>query len=149
MAASFEALNIENELKKIPQTECNLVSGFIRESDAMKNVDTPEDIIKMCLLFTFRLLFKSSILSPDECEELQQMIGEHRNECASEWKLLYRGSRDGYKKKDCHSKCYSHPNVVLIVEILHKGTSLVDSLKLDGGRMHIRSIDQIQMHFCF
>merc|ERR1712048_195285 len=44
------------------------------------------------------------------------MIGKHRNIYPSEWKLLYQGSRDGYKIENCHPKCYDHPNVALIVE---------------------------------
>ena len=115
-ADCINSLNLNDELKRLSQFHCDLVFGYFRQHDKDHNINTPEGVIKICLLFAFRLSFKSTILSPDECEKLQQMIGKHRNEYASEWKLLYRGSRDGYKKKDCHRRCYSHLNVVLIVE---------------------------------
>merc|ERR1712228_613511 len=82
----------------------------------MNKRNTPNGIIEMCLIFAFRLVFESTILTDEECEELHQMIGNHRNIYPTEWKILYRGSRDGYKMNDCHPKCYNHSNVVLIVE---------------------------------
>ena len=109
-------LDLNTEISRIFQSYCDLVFGFIRENDTTNDINTPESIIKMCLLYAYKVAFKSSILSPDECTELHQMIGKHRNKYASEWKLLYRGSRDGYKMKGCHQRCYSRSNVVLIVE---------------------------------
>merc|ERR1712228_233519 len=82
----------------------------------MNKRNTPDGIIEMCLIFAFRLVLESTILKHEECEELHQMIGNHCNIYPTEWKLLYRASRDGFKMKACHQKCYSHPNVVLIVE---------------------------------
>ena len=111
-----DILNLNDEIKKISQSDCDLVHGFFHQNDKLNSLNTPDGIINICLLFVFKLVFQSAILTPEECEELHQMIGKQRNEGTSEWKLLYRGSRDGYKMSDCHLKCYSQPNVVLIVE---------------------------------
>jgi hypothetical protein len=31
------------------------------------------------------------------------------------WALLYRGSRDGFRSSNVHSKCDSHPNTVTVI----------------------------------
>merc|ERR1712228_601663 len=113
---AFESLILKEEIQRISQSKCDLVHGFIRENDKTNNRNTPDGIIKTCLLFAFKNIIESKILTYGECEELHQMIGKQRNIYPTEWKLLYRASRDGYKIKDCHPKCYSHPNVVLIVQ---------------------------------
>merc|ERR1712228_601118 len=113
---AFESLILKEEIQRISQSKCDLVHGFIRENDKTNNRNTPDGIIKTCLLFAFKNIIESKILTYGECEELHQMIGKQRNIYPTEWKLLYRGSRDGYKIKQCHSKCYNHSNVVLIVE---------------------------------
>ena len=113
---ALSSLDLNAEISIISQSYCALVFGFIRQNDITNAMNTPEGIIKICLLYAFKVAFKPSILSPDECAELHRMIGKQRNKYASEWKLLYKGSRDGYKVKNCHRRCYSRSNVVLIVE---------------------------------
>merc|ERR1712228_409041 len=92
--------NLQEEIKKIPQYRCDLVAGYIHRNDQLNRLNTPPDIISICLLFAFRKVFESIILSAEECQELYEMIGKQRNKCSSNWKLLYRGSRDGYKMED-------------------------------------------------
>ena len=108
--------DINAEIQKISQFNCDLVFGYCHENDRKNDQTTPDGVINICLLFAFRVRFESSMLTFDECEKLNKMIGDHRGVYPSEWKLLYRGSRDGYKMKDCHPKCYSKQNVVVILK---------------------------------
>ena len=112
MASFSKISNLNAEIRKIPQSHCDLVSGYFHKNSPT----TPDGVISICLVFAFKLFFDTSILTPEECEELHQMIDTHRRRASSQWELLYRGSRDGYKMEDCHPKCYSKQNVLLIIQ---------------------------------
>merc|ERR1712083_126947 len=97
--------HLSKDHNKISQSNCDLVFGYF-------NQNTPDEIINICVLFAFKLLFDSSILTSIESADLHQMV----KHISSDWKLLYRGSRDGYKVNDCHPICHSQRNVVLLIE---------------------------------
>ncbi|RNA44684.1 tldc domain-containing [Brachionus plicatilis] len=72
-------------------------------------------------------LIESKIISDEQFKclmnnefESMQINGKFQN-----WKLLYRGSRDGFEACSFHKKCDTHPNTLTIVR--------TDTLKIFGG----------------
>ena len=58
-------------------------------------------------------LFKSKILTGRQPIDLIKLCEFSPND---KWRLLYRGTRDGFGAKDFHSKCDGHPNTLTILK---------------------------------
>eukprot|EP01084_Bolivina_argentea_P301058 519274_1 len=91
-------------------------------------------------LETYVLKLNTKIMTSDEIEILIQLIKEKRKKKSIEWKLLFRGSDDGFLARTFHMKCDDIPNTVCVIESDHGnvfGGFTTLPWKSDVGRYHI------------
>merc|ERR1712228_293296 len=72
---------------------------------------------EMYAIKTPKNMIKSKILSAKEKNKLKKMVDKHtKNEYKKEWKLLYRGSRDGFAYNSFFNKCNMKKNTLCIIQ---------------------------------
>ena len=58
----------------------------------------------------------TKILSHKEMELLKELIIKHKYNLSNDWKLIYRGSNDGFLATNFHSKCDNIPNTLCVIQ---------------------------------
>ena len=92
----------------------HIVSGYIR---ATRIFEIPESIKLVILLFYYKTI-ESTILTDDECYKLLSLFDENKvfkHLGNHSYKLLFRGTRDGFTTKNFYEKCFNKKNSVCIV----------------------------------
>ena len=108
-------------VKHIAQKDKDIVYGYMKRMQSMFPDDmsyyTIGQLIQdLCLLY-FHIALESKILTYEEGMKLMEMVNNHRNiQCYNEWKLLFRGSRDGLRRKDFFDKCDKMDNTLCIIQ---------------------------------
>lgn len=93
----------------------------MRHAQVIFCVDNPyytivQLIQDLCLLY-FHKLMDTKILTENEQKKLMQMVNNHtNNKYNDDWKLLFRGTRDGIKRDDFYSKCNQITNIICIIQ---------------------------------
>ena len=107
-------------VKNINQRNKDIVYGYMKIIQSMFPEDnsyfTIHQLIQdLCLLY-FTILIKSEILNDDEKTTLYQMVNNHtNNKYMDEWKLIFRASRDGYRRTDFYEKYNDEINTICII----------------------------------
>ena len=108
------------QVKRINQRNKDIVYGYIKQFQQLFPEDNPyytivQLIQDICLLY-FTILIESKILTDEEKIKLMEMVNNHtNNKFNGEWKLLFRGSRDGYKRQDFYKKCNKMDNTICVI----------------------------------
>ena len=109
------------KVRKIGQTHKDLVYGYMKRMQLMfadeESYFTIAQLIKdLCLLYSHPAI-SSKILTQKESIKLLKMVNHHRQiKSSNEWKLLFRGSRDGFRRKDFFDKCNKMDNTLCIIQ---------------------------------
>jgi len=91
-------------------------------------------------LETYVLKINTKIMTSDEIQILIDLIKEKRKKKSVEWKLLFRGSDDGFLASTFHLKCDGVPNTICVIESNHGnvfGGFTTLPWKSDVGRYHV------------
>ena len=110
------------KVKRTGQRDKDIVYGYIKQMQLM----FPEDntyftivqlIQDLCLLY-FCKVINSKILTDNEGIKLMEMVDNHRNTKYNngEWKLLFRATRDGFKRCNFFDKCDKMDNTICIIQ---------------------------------
>jgi len=67
-------------------------------------------------LATLPLKIDTAIMSSDEIEALMDLVHRQRQRQSSTWRLLFRGSRDGFLASTFHLQCDGHGDTVCVIE---------------------------------
>ena len=117
--------NIKHKSHQIKELYANtntnqllVICGYIRDlqnKSELFGLEVPTDLI--ILIDSFFGHVDSKILSENELFKLNLMISDHMNKpMGLQWKLLFRGSTDGYGLKNFSSKCIGIKDVIVIIE---------------------------------
>ena len=111
------------KVKLIRKKDKDIVYGYIKRMQLMFPDDNPffiiVQLIQDIVLLYFHAVIDSKILSDNEQTTLYEMVNNHtNNEFTDDWKLLYRGTRDGYKRNEFYKKCHLKKNTICIIETL-------------------------------
>ena len=107
------------KVKKIPQRYKDIVYGWIKDIQSIFPCDNPYFTIvqlvqDLCLLY-FSAIIDTQILTDNEQMILYDMVNKQlNNKYHSEWVLLFRASRDGFKRDEFYSKCDNKKNVICV-----------------------------------
>jgi len=91
-------------------------------------------------LETYVLKINTKIMTSDEIQILIDLIKEKRKKKSVAWKLLFRGSDDGFLASTFHLKCDDVPNTICVIESNHGnvfGGFTTLPWKSDVGRYHV------------
>jgi len=91
-------------------------------------------------LETYVLKINTKIMTSDEIQILIDLIKEKRKKKSVAWKLLFRGSDDGFLASTFHMKCDGVPNTICVIESNHGnvfGGFTTLPWKSDVGRYHV------------
>ena len=107
-------------VRKIKQKDKDIIYGFMKEIQASFPDDGPYYAISpliqdLCLLYFYTVPIDSTILTDEEKTKLLEMIENHRNMFQYDWKLLFRGSRDGFTIENFYNKCDLKTNTLRII----------------------------------
>ena len=110
-------------VRQISQKEKDTVYGYIKIIQTMFSTDdnpyyTIDQLIQDLILLYFHALIDTKILTRKEQNKLLQMVENHLDDkySGNEWKLLYRGSRDGFGREKFHQKCDLKENTICIIQ---------------------------------
>ena len=109
------------KLKRVKQTDKDIVYGYIKGMQSLFSEDNPyytivQLIQDLCLLY-FHKIMETKILTDDEQEKLIKMVENHTdNKFNGCWKLLFRATRDGFKRDDFFSKCNEKNNTICVIK---------------------------------
>ena len=105
-------------IKHIPLRFTVIVTGYIREYEALKNSPSiPESVQLIVLLFYFNPL-NSSILTDVECGKLLSLFdskGKFKDLGTYSYNLIYRSSINGGKEKDFKDRVHGKGNVLCLL----------------------------------
>lgn len=91
-------------------------------------------------LLTYVLKIDTKIMTSDEIQLLIDVIKEQRKKQSLEWKLLFRGSDDGFLARTFHMKCDGVANTMVVIESDHGnvfGGFTALPWQSDVGRYHV------------
>ena len=101
-------------IKRIDTKHSYTVSGYIRN---IRTPHIPESVQLIILLFYYNTI-DSSILTDDECDKLLSLF-EKENVFKTlgnySYKLLFRGTRDGFEAETFYAKCDDKKNTICII----------------------------------
>ena len=108
-------------IEHINQKCKDTVSGYIKKSQLMFPKDNPYynivDLIQHFILLYFYQKFESNILTDDEQDIFTNLwIDNDKQFIDNDWKLIYRGSRDGFDRESAVNKIYDNQNVILLID---------------------------------
>ena len=92
-------------VKYIGSKDKNIVYGYMKRHQQIFPHNNPyftivQLIQDLCLLY-FHQMLNTTILTDDEQIKLLEMVHNHTNsKYKHDWKLLFRGSRDGFTRDD-------------------------------------------------
>jgi len=98
------------------------------------------DFCEPAKLETVVLKINTKIMTSDEIQILIDLIKEKREKKSVAWKLLFRGSDDGFLASTFHLKCDGMANTVCVIESNHGnvfGGFTTLPWKSDVGRYHV------------
>ena len=101
-------------IKRIDVKFKHIISGYIRNMNAS---EIPESILAVILLFYYNTI-ESSILTHDECDKLLSLFEEanvFKKLRLYSYKLLYKGTRDGFTSNIFYEKCNKKENTLCII----------------------------------
>eukprot|EP01084_Bolivina_argentea_P018138 33818_1 len=95
----------------------HIVSGYIRSNQCLNELHIPDSIASIILLFYFNPI-ESTILTDNECDMLLLLFVDQKKlqMFNSNYKLLYRASRDGYTVDEFFDKCDKKNNIFCIIQ---------------------------------
>ena len=108
------------QVKQSNQRDKDIVYGYMKQIQCLFPGDNPyftivQLIQDLCLLY-YRVVIDTKILTDDETQKLLEMVNDHTNNIYKGcWKLLFRASRDGFKRYDFYLKCDKMNNTICII----------------------------------
>ena len=114
-------LNVSlKKVKHIGQRDKDIVYGYLKRAQLILPSDNTyytivQLIQDLCLLY-FHKIIDTEILSDDEQIKFIEIVHKHlHNKDLNDWKLLFRGTRDGFKGNNFYEKCNKISNTICII----------------------------------
>ena len=106
LTASASATNIASNFQIISKDHSELlIDGYTRDVDKILDQIIPSSINDLCFSYYYtQINADSKILKINEKIMLARAL-EMNNNISYKWKLLFRGSRDGFEYKSYKDKC--------------------------------------------
>ena len=109
-------------VSRIPAKYKTIVQGYVGQVQTVfpdqNSYFNIVDLIKHIILLYFYQGFESKILSDHEQEIFRNLFIENKKFMVNnDWKLIYRGSRDGFAQETCVLKVYDKPNIIILISI--------------------------------
>ena len=117
----------------------SLVKGYLREDMQELDIDIPQDLVN--LIVSFYQPLQTKILTQIATNDLYEKVSD-KLECDNIcWKLIYRGTDDGFSGGQFWSKCDKIENVIVIIKTkdgdIFGGYTAKGFMK-HNGRQHTR-----------
>ena len=110
-------------IRSISQRDKDIVYGYMREMQSFFPDKNAYFIINRLIqdltLLYFRVKLDTEILTAEEEIKLMQMVNDHLKSKYNDgiiWKLLFRGTRDGFKRDDFYKKCDKMGDTICIIQ---------------------------------
>ena len=112
------------QVKSISQREKDIVYGYLKQIQSLlpsesNSYYTIVQLIQDLILLYSRISIDTKILTDAEQVKLLEMVYNHLDNNKyprNEWKLLFRGSRDGYHRNNFYSKCDNKSDTICIIQ---------------------------------
>jgi hypothetical protein len=124
------------QLSVFPSLSTLIVSQKVRLFDGRFLYDS--QFLPVFFFFSFFFTFFFTFLTTLSFAELW----------AKHFEVLWRGSGDGFKAKEFHSRCDSHPNTLTVILDTKRGNIFgsFTPLKLESGLHHFKANDSQKIH---
>ena len=136
------------KVNKISQKYKDIVYGFVKKVQSLLPKDISfyniVDLIKNLILLYYHFQFDSKILNDKEKELLRELFLENKKFIIdNDWKLIFKATRDGFKKDNFVSKVHGKSNVIILFHTVNN--NLFGGYTKQGWTKEIPETDDYQL----